>query len=43
MATKNKHKERSHRSYKYKDIYKNYVRGTVKFPPIAKFTDFISW
>ena len=27
MATKNKHRERSHRSYKHKDQYKQYVTG----------------
>lgn len=32
MATKNKHRERSHRSYKNKNIYKNYVLGKIKLP-----------
>lgn len=31
MATKNKHRERSHRSYKYKDQYKQYVTGKFAF------------
>lgn len=34
MATKNKHRERSHRSYKNKDIYKNYVLGEIQLPPL---------
>ena len=31
MATKNKHRERSHRSYKHKDQYKKYVTGKFTF------------
>lgn len=34
MATKNKHRERSHRSYRNKDVYKQYVIGNYKLPPI---------
>lgn len=33
MATKNKHRERSHRSYKNKNIYKQFVRGVHILPP----------
>lgn len=33
MTTKNKHRERSHRSFKNKDIYKQFVRGVYKLPP----------
>nr|DAG65418.1 MAG TPA: hypothetical protein [Caudoviricetes sp.] len=32
MATKNKHKERSHRCSRNKDQYKQYIHGKVTFP-----------
>lgn len=34
MATKNKHRERSHRSYHNKDVYKQYVLGSYSLPLI---------
>ena len=34
MTTKNKHRERSHISYRNKDVYKQYVRGNYILPLI---------